>query len=598
MKSNKLLWLFALMLSFVLVLAACASDDDVDPEGGDDDGEDTTETDTDSDTDDEEGTEEDDAEGEAEGDADFDTEGNHLVIAVPSDVVSLDPHGSNDVPSSNARSNIYDTLVGQNEDLEIVEGLATDWEEVDETTWSFTLREGVTFHDGSEFTAEVAKANLDRILDPVVASERAFLYEMITDVEVVGDYELHITTEYPFAPLLSHLAHDAGGMMSMDVIEEDYAQAYEESGYTEEEVQELADAAEGAEEESAEAEEFNEAVGAVGEYIGQYVAQNAAGTGYFEVDERISGERLTLSRYDDYWGEAAAADAISFKVVPETSARIAELETGNSHIIQDVGPDNVDRVDGTDGVSVNMQDSVSLNYVGFNVQSEPFDDERVRQAVNLLINQEEIIDGIYDGNGIPAIGPLAPDVFGYDENVDGLGHDPERAQELLEEAGYADGFETTIWTNDNERRVDTALYVQSILGEYNIDVEVEELEWGAYLDRTANGEHDMFILGWSTVTADADYGLYALFHSSAVGSTGDRSFLENDELDELLDAGRREADPEARQEIYSEAQELLTELAPMAYLNHQTYLTGVSDEVSGFSVDPLGIFQLHEATIE
>ncbi|WP_188207771.1 glutathione ABC transporter substrate-binding protein [Alkalibacillus aidingensis] len=577
MKSNKTLWLLAMMLVFSLVLAACA---------GDGSGDDDTSGD-DPDTGSEESTDENDG---ADTESDVDVDGDHVVLAVSSDLVSLDPHGDNDVPSSNVRENIYENLVKQDENMEIVPGLAHDWEQIDETTYAFYLEEGVEFHDGSEFTASAVKTNLERVMDPAMASPREFLYEMIEEVSVEGDYEVHITTEYPFAPLLSHLAHDAGGIISEEAITADYEQALEEAGVdmSVEEYYELR--AEGG-------EEFEEVYEEISEYVGTYVASNPHGTGFFKLEERISGEETTLVRNEDYWGENALPGAVTFKVIPEPGARIAELETGHSHIADPVQPTDVSRVDNAEETFVNVQESVSLSYIGFNVEKEPFDDPRVRQAINYAINQEEIIEGIYEGNGIPAVGPLAPDVFGYDPDVPGLDYDPDRAQELLEEAGYGDGFETTLWTNDNEQRVETALYVQDALSDYGIDVEVEELEWGAYLDQTSNGEHDMFVLGWSTVTADADYGLYALFHSSAHGATGNRSFLANDELDELLDAGRREADPDARQEIYSEAQELLTELAPMLYVHHQNYLTGVREEVEGFWVDALGIYQLKDVTL-
>ncbi len=583
MKSKKLLWLFALLLGSMLVLAACAGDGETDDSDSESDSgtEDTgSEEETDSDSEDSEGEEASGGEG-----------GDDIVIAVSSDLVSLDPHIENDVPSSNVRDNIYETLVEQDENMEIVEGLATEWEQTDDTTWVFTLREGVKFHDGSDFTAEDVKANLDRVLDPAVASPRAFLYEMVTEVNVLGDYEIEIKTEYPFAPLLSHLAHDAGGILSKDVIDADYENAISEAGLdmTLEEFYE---------EREAGGDEYADGTAAeLAEYTGIHSGQNPIGTGYFQLEERQSGESTTLSRYEDYWGEPAKPATVTFKVVPEPSARIAELETGESHIVDPIQPTDVNRVDENEETYVNIQESTSLSYIGFNVEKEPFDDPRVRQAVNLAINNQEIIEGIYQGNGIPATGPLAPGVFGYDDSVEGLGYDPERAQELLEEAGYGDGFSTTLWTNDNEQRVETALYVQDALSEYGIEVEIEELEWGAYLERTSNGEHDMFVLGWSTVTADADYGLYALFHSSMVGAPGNRSFLENEELDELLDAGRRETDETERAAIYKEAQELLTELAPMLYIHHQNYLTGVREEVQDFSVDTLGIYQFKDVTL-
>lgn len=542
MKISKKLLLLCFVALTALVLAACASEPD---ESGTTD--DTGSGDT---ADSGEGTE-----GEGSG-------GGDLVIANTSDVVSLDPAGSNDVPSSDVQSNIYETLVKQNMDMELEPELATEWEAVEDDVWEFTLREGVTFHDGSEFNAEVVKANIERVMDEEVASPRAFLYDMVTEIEVVDDYTVRFHTEYPFSPLPAHLAHSGGAMVSPEVIEADYA-AMEE-----------------------------------GEEPGSVINQNPVGTGYFKFESWTPGQEVVLTNNEDYWGEPAKLNSVTFKVVPEDLTRLAELETGDSHISNPLSPSDVAQVEQTDGISVMTQSSVSTNYIGFNMQKEPFDDQRVRQAISMAIDKDQIIEGIYNGVGIPAKGPLAPPVFGYDESIEPLPYDPEQAQELLAEAGYEDGFSTTIWTNDNRQRIDAATNVQSQLSEIGIDVEVEILEWGAYLEQTANGEHDMFVLGWSTATGDADYGLYALFHSSMLGNPGNRTFTENEELDALLDEGRRESDPEARLEIYSEAQEMLVDIAPWIYLLHSEYLLGVSDQVQGLQQYPTQILDLQNVTLE
>ena len=162
--------------------------------------------------------------------ADAQEQGGDVIVSINSDAVSMDPHGSNDVPSNQMRTTLYEGLVKLDENMEIQPLLATEWEAVDDTTWVFNLREGVTFHDGTEFNAEVVKANLDRVLDPNVASERAFLYEAVESVNVVDDYTVEIITSYPYSPLLEHLSHDGGGMMSQDLIEADYENALEQAG--------------------------------------------------------------------------------------------------------------------------------------------------------------------------------------------------------------------------------------------------------------------------------------------------------------------------------------------------------------------------------
>ncbi|MEK4298951.1 glutathione ABC transporter substrate-binding protein [Oceanobacillus sp. FSL W8-0428] len=534
-KKSLLFLVFGLLLSFVLV--ACASEPD---ESGNNK-----------------------SEGDGEGTSEEEVvEGGELVIANQSDAVSLDPAGSNDTPSSNVQANIYETLVHLDADMQLQPGLATEWEAVEDNVWEFKLRDDVTFHDGSEFNAEVVKANIDRILDPDVASPRFFLYEMVEEVEVVDDYTVRFVTEYPFAPFPAHIAHNGGGMVSKDAIDADY-EAMEN-----------------------------------GEEPGTYISENPVGTGYFKFDSWNPGTEIRLVKNEDYWGEPAHLDSVVFKVVSEGLTRVAELQTGDSHIVDPLNVNDVEQVEGTDGVHVAPQESVSLSYIGFNVQKEPFDNPDVRKAINMAIDKSQIIDGIYNGIGIPAVGPLAPPVFGYDENAPGLEYNLDEAKQLLADAGYEDGFSTTIWTNDTQERIDAATNVQSQLKELNIDVEVEVMEWGTYLDRTAQGDHEMFVLGWSTVTGDADYGLYPLFHSDNVGEPGNRTFLENDDLDAMLEDARREEDEDTRLQLYSDIQAELTELAPMLYLHHQEYLLGVSDDVQGLTQLPTQILQLHDVSLK
>lgn len=488
-------------------------------------------------------------------------EGGDLILAILSDASSLDAHGSNDVVSTNIHVNIYETLVKRNADNEIEPGLAESWEQVDDLTWEFKLRENVTFHDGEKFDAEAVKANLDRIRDEAVASPRYFLFEMIEEVVVIDELTVQIKTEYPFAPLLAHLSHDGGGMMSPKTIEADYAAMKE------------------------------------GKEPGTIISKNPAGTGFFKFDSWKPGQEIKLVNNEDYWDTPAHLDSVTFKVVPESATRVADLETGNAHITDPVEPNEVQRINDSGVASVDQTASSSLSYIGFNIDKEPFNDEKVRQAISMLVNKEEIIEGVYEGFGVPAIGPLAPDVFGFTENVDAIDYNVEKAKELLKEAGYEDGFKTTIWTNDNQQRMDTAVLVQQELKKANIDVEIETLEFGTYLEKTAAGEHDMYILGWSVPTGDADYGLYALFHSSQKGDPGNRSFYENAEVDKLLDEGRQETDPDKRLDIYEEAQQLIIKDAPMVFIHHQEYLTGVSNKVKGYSIDNSGLYQLKDVQL-
>ena len=485
-----------------------------------------------------------------------------LVVAWLSDPPSMDPHMSTDQQTSVMTTHIYDTLVKHDKDLVIQPSLAESWKAVDDVTWEFKLRQGIKFSDGSGFNAEVVKANLDRMLDPKVASPRASLVDMVKEVKVVDENTLQIVTAYPYSPLLAHLAHPGVSIISAEAIKQDYEKV------------------------------------TAGDKAGAYLNQNPAGTGVFKLESWNPGQEVKLVRNDDHWGDKAKLDSVTFKVVSEDGTRIAELETGYAHIVEPVSPSSISRVEGLDGAYLNRQASLSLSYIGFNTEKKPFDDVRVRQALSMAINKDEIISGIYEGTGIPATGPLAPDVYGYDASVKPIKNNIEKAKELMKEAGLEKGFSTTIWTNDNPERIKMAEYVQSKLKELNVDVKIEVVEWGAYLAQTAEGKHDMFVLGWSTVTADADYGLYQVFHSANVGEPGNRTFTKDAELDKLLSEGRKESDPDKRKALYKQAQEKLVELAPMLYIHHQEYLDGISDKVKGYWRHPNGIMQLRGVSIE
>lgn len=542
--SKKSLWMLLLTFTLALVLAACAGGNDSE-DTSTDSGDTGTETNTDSGT-----TEEAAA-------------GGDLIIAELSDASSLDPHGSNDVPSSNVQSNLYETLVNRNADGELVPGLAESWTQVDDVTWEFKLKQGVTFHDGEEFNAEAVKASFDRLLDPEVASPRAFLFEMVTEIKVVDESTVQFVTEYPFSPLLAHLTHNGGSIISPKSIEEDYAAMKADSSVK----------------------------------AGSVIGTNPVGTGPFKFESWTPGTEIKLVKFAEYAGTPANIDSVTFKVVPESATRVAELQSGYAHIIGAVEPGQVANVNSFDGASVLETASSSLTYLGFNTKKEPFNDPKVRQAISKAIDRPTLIEGIYEGFGIPAISPLAPGIFGYTEDVTSMAYNMDEAKALLAEAGYADGFKTTIWTNDNPARQQVAIVLQENLKKLNIQAEIEVMEFGSYLEKTAAGEHDMFILGWSNPTGDADYGLYALFHSSQHGDPGNRSFYTSEKVDELLEKGRREVDSSAREAIYKEALQLISDESPMAFVLHPYTLTGVSDKVSGFNVGTDSIYQLRDVKI-
>lgn len=518
-------------------------------------------------------------------------DGGDFVLSTNSDLVSLDPHGSSDLPSDKVRNTIYEGLVTQNAELEIEPLLAEEWEQVDDATWTFALREGVSFHDGSPFNAEVVKANFDRVVDPGIASPRVNLFEMIESVEVLDEYQIEIVTAYPFAPLLNHLTNDGGGMISKEVIDEDYSNALEQAGIDMgiEEFYRLRES---------DADRYEEISSDISEYLHAVVEQKPVGTGYLQLESRDPGESTTLSRFDDYWGTPAKLDTVTYKVVAESGSQLAELETGASHMISGFDSSSIERIESNPETHMFTFHSISMEYVGFNTSKAPLDDRRVRQAITHVFDKEEVLEGIYNGTGRALEGPLQPEVLGYDDTIEGLEYDLDRARTLMAEAGYEDGFEISIITNDAPERVDVAIYLQEALEELNIEATVEQIEWGAYLERASTGDHDIFLLGLPNTTGDPDQGLWPLYHSSMIGSQGNRFFFENDELDALLEAGRQESDEETRAQIYHDAQRILIEEAPSIFMRQAESTNAYRDEVEGLTIDRYNKPDFRNVTLE
>jgi len=488
-------------------------------------------------------------------------QGGDLTVDLASDPVSLDPHAANDGNSLYVMNAMYDTLVALDKDLEVQPALAESFEQIEDTVWEAKIREDVTFHDGSKLNAEVVKANLDRVLDPDIGSPVAFLFDMIESVDVEDDYTVHITTKYPFSALPLHLAHPGGHMISLESIEADY-EAIEN-----------------------------------GEEAFASVNENPVGTGYFKYEERKHGEYINLVKNDDYWGEEAKVDSVTFKVVPEDMTRIAELETEEADLIYPVNANDIERIDSNDGTHVQQTDSASMSYIGMNTEREPFDDTKVRQAISMAIDKEIVNDGVTDGVALEATGPLAPTVFGYSDDLNPVEFNPDEAKELLAEAGYEDGFSATVLAYDRIT-ADLAEIVQEQLKEIGIDLNIEMMETGAYLEATANGDVDMYVGSWGTVTLDADYGLYPMFHSENVGAPGNRSFYENDDVDELLEEARKTTDDDERLELYKEAQQIIIDEAPIIPIYHSVLLAGLRDNVKGFFQYPSSFPFLRDVTLE
>jgi peptide/nickel transport system substrate-binding protein len=480
------------------------------------------------------------------GPADRTTTRTHLTIVTASLPVQLD-HSSNDSPSAQVSRHIFDTLFDLCYDtFEVLPHLAINWSQPDASTTHIEIRQGVYFHDGTPLTAHEVAFSLERV---AAIGGAAAITGMISHVTVQDDWNLTVHTEVPFAPILRHLAHPITGIISYE--------HYWSFG------------------DDAEARQTG-------------IREHPVGSGMYEFVDWVLGERVDLRRNDNWWGELPLIETLTWRHMPDANLRYLAVSTGEADVGLGIAPADVAVANADPNVTLLRRQTLATDYMGINTSAPYLDDYRVRQAINYALDLEGIVAAAWHGVGSLARGPISDIVWGFADTPP-FRHDVDRARELLAEAGLADGFSTEIWFNiGNPAREDVAQMAAAQLRELGIDVYVRGVEWATYLELTEEGvESRMFILGWSSVTGDADYGLHPLFHSTMHGPNN-RSFFSHDRIDELLDAGRSEVDPVARLEIYREAQQYIRDQAPWVFLRQGEEVTVVSPMMRNITLNPAG----------
>jgi peptide/nickel transport system substrate-binding protein len=457
---------------------------------------------------------------------------------------SLDPTLTNDSASAEIMVQVYDTLFTLNFDtLEPVPNLAVDYAFENDAFGNLTLlrlflRQGVLFHNGDEFKASDVKFSLDRAM---VSPHISHIAGEIQGTQIINDYEVLVSMKAPFVPILNNLAHTAMSIVNERAVNE----------------------------------------------LGDSYPQNPVGTGALKFVRWVVGNRIELTRWDEYWGEAPRLKNVTIRYIADDQTRIIELETGGIDITY-VPPQDISRVEANPDLRMLKRRSLSMSYIGFNTQMPPFDDLRVRQAVSYAVDMDAMVDAVLMGVGIRAMGPLSSVVWASAANVlPRQEYNPERARQLLAEAGFPNGFTATIATNENPQRIDTAQIMQSMLAQVGITLEINIMEWAAYLNMLDRGEQQLFILGWVTVTGDPDYGL-EIFHSRSFGEGGNNSRFRDPQVDHLLDLARQETNHALRYDLYIEVQQLIHAGYPMLYMNEGESTIAVRRNVRGFEINPAG----------
>lgn len=462
---------------------------------------------------------------------------DEIILGGKADIKSTDPAGQSDVYSGLLVRHLYNGLLKIDTDGTTVVGdLAESFEIMDDLTYHFVLRKGVKFHDGTELKASDVKFTLERARDMASTKSIAVYFDTIT---VDNDYEVTLKLNKPSAAMLYLLTGT-----NMKIVSE---KAVTEAG-------------------------------------DKYVEQ-PVGTGPFKFVEWVPNDHWVIERNDDYFGEKPLASKITCRAIVEESSRVIALETGEIDMALDIAETEAANVEANPDLVLEYGPSPSIEYIGLNFQNEYLGNQKVRQAIAHALDLQVFIDTIVEGRGEIANTCIGKTIPGWDSELEPFTYDPELSKQLLAEAGYPNGFEIKINVSSDIRNR-AAQIIQAQLKEVGITVDINMYEFGAFLDMLQNGDDEMFILGWSNGNVDPERSTTALFHGDYTGKNGNNySFMQDDELDAILDAASSELDNDKRMELYKDAQAKLQELVPIIPLYYKQNLNGRRANLKGFVFD-------------
>lgn len=484
-----------------------------------------------------------------------------VVYGYGAEAVNLDPGDAIDRPSFDVSQNIYDGLVAIDQQGAIQPALATEWSLADDNlTWTFTFREGVTFHDGTEFNAEAVKVNLDRILDEENKLGTFGQWDpIVKDVSVTGPLEVQLVTKVPAGGLLTLMASGYGGIISPTAIDK----------------------------------------------FGEDLARNPVGTGPFVFTTWTQGQSIVLTSNPNYWGGAPEIAELEFRVISEDSSRILALEAGDVDIIANVSAQNIPILRDNDSLVVVQQPTYRLFYWAFNCTKDVFKDVRVRQAFNYLIDRQSLVENVLQGVGQPADAPIPPTVIGY-APLDTYTYDPERGKALLTEAGFPADWKGVAYLTEGRYYMDRQVgeAIQGMLAEAGVNVRVEVLEWGAFVDAvwSAPAESEAAqardFAQTAFGTADPGQTFRSTLFSTYWPTAGyNEALFADPEIDAAIEAVEQSVAENERVAAIEKLSSLIYDAAPWIFSHFEQQVVGHSARVEGIVVLPTEIIDFRHARV-
>ena len=460
--------------------------------------------------------------------------GGQLVYARSGEPASLDPGELASNEDMVIDSQMYETLVNivyEEGKVSFEPGLAEKWESPDGKVWTFYLRRGVKFHDGTDFDAEAVVFAFERQNNPdhpYFPKRQKFwkwiFGDIIAKVEAVDKLTVRFTLRDQFSPFLTNVAQTLAGIPSPTAVER----------------------------------------------YGDEFGTNPVGTGPFKFVEWILGDRVVVERFDGYRGQLALLDRVIFRAIPDASTRFLEIRAGSIDIAGAIDPDNYELAEKDSSMKVMPMAPLNVGFVYINIAHEPFENLKVRQAVAHAIDKKAIVDAFYAGYGIPAKNILPPASFGYNDDIPDYAYDPELARELLAEAGFPNGFDTTLWVYPPAgagvgwtKPKEQGEAIQAYLTAVGIRAEIVTWDWTTYLAKTDAGEANHLFMYDTSGPPDPHFFLTWFF-----GATSPKNSWNDPEVQKVLAQAARVVDLDERTELYREAQEMLHAGVPAVPIAH------------------------------
>lgn len=488
-----------------------------------------------------------------------------LIVGRGGDSASLDPAIVTDGESLKIGHQVFDSLLEYKEGTTEVQGsLAESWEVSDDgLVYTFKLRQGVKFHDDTDFNAEAVVFNFTRWSDPnsqyKFSGDSFYYYDsmfgpegsrVIKEVKALDDSTVEFTLNKPQGPFLQNLAMTSFGIASPTAVQEK----------------------------------------------GENFKNEPVGTGPFVFKEWKRNDSITLEKNPNYWREGLPKlTRVIVRSIPDNSARFNALQSGEIDLMEDLSPDDLAVLESNPNLQKIERPSNNIGYLGFNLKKEPFHDVKVRLALSHAVNKQGIIDAFFAGQAEPAVNPMPPSMWGHNDSIQDYEYDLEKAKQLLSEAGYPDGLpgEYVFYAMPVPRPYmpdgrKVAEVIQADFEKIGVNLKIESPEWATYLDELREGEKDdLFMLGWTGDNGDPDNFLYTLLDKDAIPSNN-YSYYASDELHDILIAAQKENDQAKRAELYEQAQVIIKADAPWVPIVHTTPLLAAKANVKGYVPAPTG----------